>query len=190
MLNRAVFLDRDGTINEDVHRLSRLDQFRLLPNVAEAIKRINAAHFKVVVITNQAVIARGTITEEELAEIHAAMKEMLMAQGARVDAVYYCPHHPTAGDGALTIACNCRKPQPGMLLQAAEELTIALEHSFMVGDKISDVASGQAVGCRTALVRTGYGAEAEKQVNGHSVQPDYVAPDLLEAVKWILQQAA
>jgi len=189
MLNRAVFLDRDGTINEDVHRLSRLDQFRLLPHVAEAIKQLNMAQFKVVVITNQAVIARGTISEEALAEIHKAMREMLRAQGACVDAVYYCPHHPTAGDGPLTITCNCRKPQPGMLLQAAEELDIALEHSFMVGDKISDLASGQAAGCRTALVRTGYGAEAEQQLDGHALQPDYVAPDLLEAVKWILQQA-
>jgi D-glycero-D-manno-heptose 1,7-bisphosphate phosphatase len=189
MLNRAVFLDRDGTINEDVHRLSRLDQFRLLPNVAEAIKRINAAQFMVVVVTNQAVIARGTISEEALAEIHEAMSAMLMAQGAHVDAVYYCPHHPTAGEGPLSIPCNCRKPQPGMLFQAAEELNIALEHSFMVGDKISDVASGQAAGCRTALVRTGHGAEAEQQLDGHSVRPNYVAPNLLEAVKWILQQA-
>ena len=190
MLNRAVFLDRDGTINEDVHRLSRLDQFRLLPNVAEAIKRLNAAQFKIVVVTNQSVIARGTISEEALAEIHAAMREMLMAQGAYVDAVYYCPHHPTAGDGPQSIPCNCRKPQPGMLLQAAEELNIALEDSFMVGDKISDVDSGHAAGCRTTLVRTAYGADTEKQLNGRSIQPDYVAADLLEAAKWILQQEA
>ncbi|UCC50305.1 MAG: D-glycero-beta-D-manno-heptose 1,7-bisphosphate 7-phosphatase [Anaerolineaceae bacterium] len=190
MRNRAVFLDRDGTINEDVHRLSRAEQLRLLPNVGEAIKQIRAAQFKVVVVTNQAVIARGTISHEALAEIHETMREMLQAQGATVDAIYYCPHHPTAGDGPLTISCHCRKPQPGMLFQAAEELNIALEHSFMVGDKLSDIASGQAAGCRTALVRTGYGAEEEKQLNGGSVRPDTIAPDLLEVAKWILQQAS
>ncbi len=190
MRNRAVFLDRDGTINEDVHRLSRAEQLRLLPNVGEAIKQIRAAQFKVVVVTNQAVIARGTISHEALAEIHETMREMLQAQGATVDAIYYCPHHPTAGNGPLTISCHCRKPQPGMLFQAAEELNIALEHSFMVGDKLSDIASGQAAGCRTALVRTGYGAEEEKQLNGGSIRTDTIEPDLLEVAKWILHQAS
>ena len=188
MGNRAVFLDRDGTINREVHHLSHVDQFYLLPNAAEAIIRLNVAGFKVVVITNQSAIARGIISEETLAEIHEVMIEKLMAQGARVDAVYYCPHHPTAGDGALTISCDCRKPQPGMLLQAAAEMNIALEQSFMVGDTVSDLASGQAAGCRTALVLTGHGSKAEKQLNGHSIQPDYVAPDILEAVRWILKQ--
>ena len=188
MRNRAVFLDRDGTINKEVHHLSHVDQVHLLPNAAEAIKWLNEAGFKVVVITNQSVIARGIISEETLAEIHEVMIEKLAAQGARVDAVYYCPHHPTAGDGPLSISCDCRKPQPGMLLQAAAELNIALEHSFMVGDALSDLASGHAAGCRTALVRTGHGAKAEKQLNTHSIQPDYVAPDLLDAVRWILRQ--
>jgi D-glycero-D-manno-heptose 1,7-bisphosphate phosphatase len=188
MHNRAVFLDRDGTINKEVHHLSHVDQFRLLPNTGEAIRWMNAAGFKVVIITNQSVIARGIISEEALVEVHEVMIEKLLAQGARVDAVYYCPHHPTAGDGPLVISCNCRKPQPGMLLQAAAELNIALEHSFMVGDAVSDLASGHAAGCRTALVRTGHGAKAEKQLIGHSIQPDFVAPDLLEAARWILQQ--
>lgn len=188
MHNRAVFLDRDGTINKEVHHLSHVDQFRLLPNAGEAIKWMNEAGFMVVVITNQSVIARGILSEESLAEIHELLKEKLAAQGARVDAVYYCPHHPTAGDGPLSISCNCRKPRPGMLLQAAAELNIALEHSFMVGDTVSDLASGHAAGCRTALVRTGHGTEAEKQLNGHSIQPNYIAPDLLEAARWILQQ--
>ncbi len=189
MRNRAVFLDRDGTINEEIHHLSHVDQFRLLPNASEAIKSFNTARYKVVVITNQSVIARGIISEETLEEIHESMIEMLRKEGALVDAIYYCPHHPTAGAGSLRINCDCRKPQPGMLLQAAEELNISLKDSFMIGDKLSDLVSGQAAGCRTALVRTGYGVETEKQLKGGSVQPDHIAPDILEAAKWILQQA-
>lgn len=189
MRDRAVFLDRDGTINEEVHHLSHVEQFRLLPTVAEAIKRINEAQFKVIIITNQSVIARGIISEKTLGEIHRYMIDQLATHGAHVDAVYYCPHHPAAGNGPLSINCDCRKPQPGMLFQAAEELNIALHHSFMIGDKLSDLVSGHAAGCRTALVKTGYGAETEKQINGSALKPDYVAPDLLEAAKWILQQA-
>jgi len=188
MRNRAVFLDRDGTINKEVHHLSRIDQLRLLPGVGEAIKSLNAARFKVVVVTNQSAVARGIISGEELGDIHKTMKKRLMVKGALVDAVYYCPHHPTAGVGALGIICDCRKPQPGMLFQASADLNIALERSFMIGDTLTDLAAGRAAGCQTILVRTGYGAKAERQLNGRSFQPDHVTSDLLQAARWIIQK--
>jgi len=186
MRNHAIFLDRDGTINEEVHHLSHVDQLQLLPSVGEAIKQLNAASFKVVVITNQSVVARGIISQEELGDIHKTMKKQLKSQGAHVDAVYFCPHHPTAGVGAFGITCDCRKPQPGMLLQASADLNITLENSFMIGDTYNDLAAGHAAGCRTILVRTGYGTKTERQLDGRSFQPDYIASDLLEAAQWII----
>ncbi|MDX1412852.1 MAG: D-glycero-beta-D-manno-heptose 1,7-bisphosphate 7-phosphatase [Candidatus Promineifilaceae bacterium] len=190
MLNRAVFLDRDGTINEEVHHLSAVDQFRILPTAVEAIRLLNQSHFRVIVITNQSVVARGIISEQTLADIHLFMIEQLEALGAHIHGIYYCPHHPTAGKGSLKITCDCRKPQPGMLLQAAAEQNIELSQSFMVGDKISDLASGLAAGCKTVLVQTGYGKETEKLVEGRADLPNMIAPNLLEAAQWILQQTA
>lgn len=188
MPDRAVFLDRDGTINKEVHHLTRVDQLQLLPDSAEAIRLLNAAHFRVVIITNQSVVARGLLSPAGLADVHASLQRMLLAEGAMVDGIYHCPHHPTAGIGELGVDCDCRKPRPGMLLQAAEDLNIALDQSYMIGDTPGDLAAGQAAGCQTILVRTGYGAETEQQLNGRSPHPVFVAANLLEAAKWILQQ--
>jgi len=175
MGNRAVFLDRDGTIAYDVHYCSRPDEFELLPTVPEAIKLLNANEFKVVVITNQSGIARGYFTEETLAQIHQKMAVELGKQGASVDAVYYCPHHPDEN-------CQCRKPGTALFNQAAKELSIDLGHSYVIGDTQMDVDSGKALGCKTIAVTTGPEGE-----NGISDSPDYTANSLLEAVRWILQ---
>ena len=183
----AVFLDRDGTIIREVEYLSSPEQVRLLRGAGEAIRRLNAARFAVVVTTNQSGIARGLLTEEELERIHDLLRRRLEKRGARLDAIYHCPHHPEAPRPEYRRRCRCRKPAPGMLLRAARDLTLDLGRSFAVGDSERDAAAGRRAGCRTVLVRTGYGREREAQ-SGREVKADYVADDLLDAVGWILGQ--
>lgn len=153
---KAVFLDRDGTINKYVGFLRNIDEFELLPGVAEAIKKINTSGYLVIVVTNQPVIARGEVTKEELQHIHNKMETLLGTEGAYLDAIYYCPHHPHKGyDGEvpeLKIDCECRKPKPGMLLKAAKDFNIDLANSWMIGDGENDIKAGIAAGCRTALI--------------------------------------
>ena len=164
---KAIFLDRDGTINRYVGFLRKKEQFELLPGVAEAIRKINASGYLCIVVTNQPVIARGEVTVPELEEIHRKMETLLGLEGAYVDGLYYCPHHPHKGYAGeipeLKIECSCRKPKPGMLLQAAKDYNIDLSRSWMVGDGENDVMAGRNAGCRTALI---YDAEAEESVSG------------------------
>ena len=153
---RAIFLDRDGTINRYVGFLRDVGQFELLPGAAEAIRRINASGYLAIVVTNQPVIARGEVTREQLREIHDKMETLLGREGAYVDAIYYCPHHPHRGYpgevAELKIDCDCRKPKPGLLLQAAEDYNIDLTKSWMIGDSENDVQAGWAAGCRTMRI--------------------------------------
>ncbi len=178
MKNKAVFLDRDGTIAKDVHYCRRPEDFELLATVPEAIELLNTNGFKVVVITNQSGIARGYFTDETLAQIHNKMREELAKYGAHVDAIYYCPHHPDEG-------CEFRKPKPDLFLQAAEELDIDLSHSFVIGDMQMDIDAGKALDCKTILVTTG--PNGGKDIID---PPDYVASNLLEAVQWTLNLKA
>lgn len=156
---KAVFLDRDGTINRYVGFLRREEEFELLPGVAEAIGKINASGYLAVVVTNQPVIARGEVTVPELQNIHNKMETLLGYEGVYVDAIYYCPHHPHKGyEGEipeLKFDCNCRKPKPGMLMQAAEEYHIDLANSWMIGDAENDVKAGIAAGCKSVLIGEG-----------------------------------
>lgn len=153
---KAVFLDRDGTINKYVGFLKNIDDFELIVGVADAIRKINASGYLAIVVTNQPIIARGEISYEELEEIHKKMETLLGREGAYVDAIYYCPHHPHKGyEGErpeLKIDCECRKPKPGMLLKAAKDFNIDLSQSWMVGDSENDVRAGINAGCKTALV--------------------------------------
>lgn len=155
---KAIFLDRDGTINKYVGFLRKEEVFELLPGVAEAIKRINKSGYLAVVVTNQPVIARGEVTFEGLETIHNKMETLLGMEGAYLDGIYFCPHHPHSGyDGEvkeLKIDCDCRKPKPGMLLKAAEDLNIDLSQSYMVGDGENDIKAGKAAGCKTVLLNT------------------------------------
>ena len=156
---KAVFLDRDGTINRYVGFLRKEEEFELLPGVAEAIGKINASGYLAVVVTNQPVIARGEVTVPELQNIHNKMETLLGYEGVYVDAIYYCPHHPHKGyEGEipeLKFDCDCRKPKPGMLLKAAEEYHIDLANSWMIGDAENDIKAGIAAGCKTALIGEG-----------------------------------
>lgn len=153
---KAIFLDRDGTVNRYVGFLRSIDEMELLPGAAEAIRRINESGYLAILVTNQPVIARGEVTEAELQEIHNKLETLLGREGAYLDAIHYCPHHPHKGfEGEvpeLKFDCACRKPKPGMLLQAAKDYNIDLTASWMVGDRESDIQAGQAAGCRTALV--------------------------------------
>src|SRR5687768_17273513 len=158
----AVFLDRDGTLLQEGNYVDRLERLEFFPYTVDAVRSLNEADFAVVVVTNQSGVARGMYPESFVGEAHRFIDERLHAGGARVDAYYYCPHHPDGSVTALRQACDCRKPKPGQLVQAASDLRLDLRRSFMVGDRWKDIEAGKAVGARTVLVRTGYGREAEE----------------------------
>lgn len=180
-LKRAVFLDRDGTINEECSYLFRVQDCRFIPGAIEAIALLNRAGFTVVVVTNQSGIARGYYTEADLEILHDYMDRTMVSAGGKVSGWYYCPHHPDYPVGAP--ACDCRKPLPGLLQIAAEDLGIDLGRSWMVGDKIADIEAGYAAGCRSILVRTGYGgSEAVSAPRGVTI-----VADLLAAAEHIIQ---
>jgi len=181
----AVFLDRDGTIVREVEYLRSPQELRLLPRAGEAIRRLNEAGFAVIVVTNQSGIARGLLTEDDLEEIHTVLRRRLARRGARLEAIYWCPHHPEAPLLEYRRRCRCRKPSPGMLLRAGRELDLDLAQCYAIGDGERDVEAGQRAGCRTVLVRTGYGAETEARL-GAGLPADHVADDLSGAVEWIL----
>jgi D-glycero-D-manno-heptose 1,7-bisphosphate phosphatase len=155
---KAIFLDRDGTINKYVGFLKDINTFELLPNVAEAIKSINLSEYLAIVVTNHPVIARGEVSFEELQNIHNKMETLLGEEGAYIDAIYFCPHHPDAGfEGErpeLKIVCECRKPKPGMFIKAAKDYNIDLSQSWMIGDSQIDIQAGKAAGCKTAFIGT------------------------------------
>ena len=176
-LKRAVFLDRDGTIAEDVPYCSRVEDFKILPTVSQGIRLLNKQGLKVVIITNQSGIARGYFTRETLSLIHQKMKEELAKYDAWIDAIYVCPHHPEE-------RCECRKPKPTLLLQAAKENGIALKLSYMVGDNAKDIEAGKAAGCKTILVTTGPNGE---NIEAKVKEPDIIAASLYEAVEWIIK---
>lgn len=164
---KAIFLDRDGTINQYVGFLRKVEELELLPGVALAIRAMNQSNYLVIVVTNQPVIARGEVTNAQLREIHNKLETLLGQEGAYVDAIYYCPHHPDKGyDGErkeLKIDCDCRKPKPGMLIKAAEDFNIDFSQSWMVGDEEKDIRAGQAAGCRTVLLDGSYEDTAKKK---------------------------
>ncbi|HRX85029.1 MAG TPA: HAD-IIIA family hydrolase [Phycisphaerae bacterium] len=186
MAQRAVFLDRDNTIIADPGYLNDPDAVQLLPGVADALRRLNEAKYCVVVVTNQSGVARGRITEQQLADVHTRMREMLLEQGARLDAVYYCPY--LAGVEATVPRYRkqspLRKPEPGMLLRAADELQLGLPASWMVGDSARDIIAGRRAGCRTILLKGAPAADTE------GCQPDFTVDDLTQAVDIILAPAA
>lgn len=171
---KAIFLDRDGTINKYVGFLRNINQFELIDEVSEAIKKINASGYLAIVVTNQPVIARGEVSFEELEEIHRKMETLLGEKGAYLDSIYYCPHHPHKGyEGErpeLKIDCKCRKPKPGMLVKAAQGFNIDLSQSWMVGDGENDIKAGQNAGCRTALI----GSESYGQTATVATLNDFV----------------
>ena len=185
----AVFLDRDGTINEQMGYVNHLSRFQLLPGVARAIRSLNEAGLPVVVVTNQSGLARGYFPESLLEAVHAELHRLLAREGAHLDGLYICPHHPEAREERFRLDCDCRKPRTGLLERAAAELGLDLGRSYMGGDRWSDLRCGAAVGATTVLVLTGYGRGDAAYVGpGQTVQPDHVAEDLEAAARWILDR--
>ena len=179
----AIFLDRDGVLIEDGHYLGKADRVRLLPGAAEAVAALNRAGWPVVVVTNQSGVARGLFSYESVAEVHAHVAAQLATFGGRVAAFYFCPHHPEAEVAAFRAACDCRKPRPGMLLAAAADLGIDTARSWMVGDRVTDLEAGAAVGARTILVRTGYGSRVDTAgLDRTALNLELIAADLADAV--------
>lgn len=185
---RGVFLDRDGTINEEIEFLRTPDEVQLIPGAGAAIRSLNEKHFVTCVISNQSGVARGFLTEADLVPIHERLEHELGRDDARLDRIYYCPHHPTEGQPPYKIACDCRKPKTGMLRKGAEEFNLDLKRSFVVGDRIVDVQAGQAVGATTILVLTGYGKTAAEECAREGVRPDRTATSIVEAVDFILNR--
>ena len=189
--NIAVFLDRDGTINEEVGYLDCLDKLKIIPAAYEAIRLINLSGMKAIVVTNQAGVARGFFSEEFVRQTHEILQTALQQGKASIDKFYYCPHHPTEGTGIYLHNCNCRKPLPGMLLQAADDLDIELGKSYMIGDTCRDMETAKKAGVKGILVKTGYGREELLDFGSDVVvadnKPDFIAEDILDAVKWIMK---
>lgn len=190
-MNRAVFLDRDGTVNEEVGYLRSLDLLKLIPGAAAAIGRLNRAGYKVVLVTNQSGVARGYFSESLVDAAHDLLAGMLKNEGAFFDSVYYCPHHPTAGNSKHTVLCDCRKPATGLIDRAVKDLDIDRARSFVIGDKWSDVELGHRAGVRSILVRSGFAPDDPGNKRpSHVDDPEFTAHDLAEAVDWIIGQEA
>ena len=176
-----MFLDRDGVINVNrPDHVKSWDEFVFLPNALAALRKLTARDFRVIITTNQAAIARGLVTEETVREIHARMIAAVKRAGGRIDAVYYCPHHPDD-------KCGCRKPQPGLFVQAARDFEIDLVRSFVIGDAFSDVGAALAIGAQPSLVLTGRGRAQHAEMTANNDPGHQVAEDLLGAVEWILR---
>jgi D-glycero-D-manno-heptose 1,7-bisphosphate phosphatase len=187
MPKAAAFIDRDGTLTEEVGYVNHPKRLRLLPRSAEAIRQLNAAGLAAVVTTNQTGVARGYFSQDVLNAVNDELVSQLKREGAHLDGIYVCPHHPTEGEPPFRARCECRKPRPGLLLRAASELGLDLAASTVVGDKPSDVLAARRAGARGVLVLTGYGlGEWEYRRDRFPAEPDYVAGDLLDAVEWIL----
>ena len=183
----AVFLDRDGTLIKDIGYLRSTREVAFYPWSIDAVRALNQAGFPVVVTTNQSGVARGIITEPMIEDVHRHLSMLLDAGGARIDAYYYCPHHPEGTVEIYRTRCDCRKPACSMIERASADLGLDPGRSFVVGDKWIDVGAGRAAGARTILVRTGYGAAEETEPPAH-LTADAVVDNLVEAVSWILRQ--
>ncbi len=187
-MKAAVFLDRDGTLIEEVGYLDRLDRLSLFPWSIDAVRLLNRAGFPVVVVSNQAGVARGFFPESFVLEVQREIDGLVAAAGGRIDGWYYCPHHPDAPLPAYRQQCGCRKPRPGMIRQAEIDLAIDPSRSYVIGDRWLDVQLAHNVGARGILVRTGYGATEERQpVDGTT--PEAIVDNLVDAVSWILRNS-
>lgn len=185
---RAVFIDRDGTISEEVGYVNHVTRYRVFPFAAEAVRVLHEAGWLAILVTNQAGVARGYFKEELVGEVHGLLARELEREGARLDAVYYCPHHPSVGEPPYRQDCDCRKPRPGLIHRAASEFGLDLSACWMVGDRYGDTELARNAGVRSALVLTGYGrGELEHQSHTWRHRPDLVAENLLEAAKEIVK---
>jgi D-glycero-D-manno-heptose 1,7-bisphosphate phosphatase len=187
MKRRAVFIDRDGTISEEVGYVNHPARYRVFPYAAEAVRRLNESNRLAVLVTNQAGVARGYFAEDLISTVHNLLAQELARGGAHLDAIYYCPHHPSVGEVPYRLDCDCRKPKPGLIRRAAAEFDVDLARSWMVGDRYGDILMARNAGVRAAFVLSGYGrGEWEYQRHTWPHEPDIVAENLLDAVQRII----
>lgn len=190
MNKAAVFLDRDGTINEEMGYINHPDRFVIFPFVAESIKIFNDMDRPVIVVTNQSGIARGYYEESLVLELHERLIEEMKSQNAIIDAIYYCPHHPSEGKGKYRLDCSCRKPKPGMIEKAVRQFDVDLEQSYMIGDRYKDIVFAKNLNMKSALVLSGYGkGEYQYQKRCWEYQPDLIGDNLLAVAKMIKNQS-
>lgn len=185
--NVAAFLDRDGTLNEERGYINHPDNLHLIEGAAEAVILLKQSGLKTIVVTNQAGVARGYYPERHVLRLHDRLQHLLKEQGAELDGIYYCPHHPDVGEPPYRQNCDCRKPKLGMIRKAEEDWGVEACNSYMVGDKLSDIEFGRKAGCKVILVLTGYG-KGEWEYNRDRLEgaPDFVADDILAAAKWVV----
>jgi len=188
MMKTAVFLDRDGTLSVDVGYPSRYDQISIYPESYEAVRKLNQAGLLAVVVTNQSAVGRGLLNEDGLNEIHNRLRASFAGRGARLDAVYFCPHYAQSADPRYRKECDCRKPNPGLALRAAAELEIELSQSYMIGDKAEDILFGMNIRAVPVLVLTGMGRESLAKLREQGIEPAHVAETILAAADWILDR--
>ena len=179
MKNKACFLDRDGVLIEEVNYLSSPDQVRIFPETVKALSLLKNNGYKIIVITNQAGVARGYFTEKDIVKVHAEIDKQLADNNLHIDAYYYCPHHPKGTVKGYNIECECRKPNSNMILQAVKDYNIDLKQSFLIGDKLSDLHAAENAGCRAALVLTGHG---EEHINDAKLQNFPILKNIEKAV--------
>ena len=191
MKRPALFMDRDGTISEEVGYVNHPSRFRLFPYTAGAIKLLNDSGWLAIVVTNQAGVARGYFSEDMIVEIHKRVARELQSASARLDAIYYCAHHPSVGEPPYRLDCDCRKPRTGLVERAARDFEIDLARSWMVGDRFGDIELAHNAGLHSAFVLSGYGrGEWEYQRGSWKIEPEVVAEDLLDAVQKIVERDA
>ena len=178
--HRAVFLDRDGTVNTEVDYLSSIKDLRLIRNTAKAIRFLNQNKIKVIIVTNQSGISRGLFSIDDLDNVHDELKRRLRRKSAYIDAIYYCPHHPDE-------KCSCRKPKKGMFKLAAKDFDLKLNKCYIIGDKLTDIKAAHNISAKGILVKTGYGGTEVNRIEKEDIIPDYIADNLYEAVKWIIK---
>lgn len=188
MKRPAVFIDRDGTINEQMGYINHLSRFVILPGVAEAIGLLNREGFLAIVVSNQAGAARGYFPPPLIETVHESLKSSLKERGVYLDGIFYCPHHPRSVIPELRVECNCRKPRPGLVYQACANLDIDMSRSYVVGDRCLDIEMAHRCGLLGVLVKTGYGrGEIDYLLPSSEQNPIYIAEDLYDAVRWILE---
>jgi len=187
-MRRAVFIDRDGTISEEVGYINHASRFRIFPYSAEAVRLLNENNWLAIVVTNQAGVARGYFSEDMIKTVHQQLNSELLRGHAQLDAIFYCAHHPSVGEPPYRLDCDCRKPRPGLIFRAAQDFEIDLSKSWMIGDRYSDTELARNAGVKSAFVLSGYGrGEWEHQRDSWRHQPELVADDLLAAVQSIIK---
>ena len=189
MKRPAVFIDRDGTINEQMGYINHVSRFVLLPGTAEGIRLLNRHQYLAIIVSNQSGVARGYFPMELIDRVHAHMKDLLAKEGANIDGIFFCPHYPRGIVPEYSVECDCRKPGTGLVQKACEEFDIDMKNSYVIGDRCSDIELAERSNLQGIMVTTGYGLGDIEYVLPHKTfKPRHIAKDLLHAVRWIIEQ--